>query len=333
VLPRNRQIPRLLALSAILLLAFFIAPLIGAYPLLDKLFGPDFSDQAAYIFLYLRLPRVVMAALSGAALAAVGMVMQALLRNPLASPYTLGIASGSTTGVLLALLLGLGSGLSGVGLVFIFGVIAAALTSLLIYFFALRKSESSGQSLILIGVTIGLIFAAVNLLIQFFADFSQAAMMLRWLMGGLHAVAWQAILVIAGPVLLAVYLLWRRREALNILSLGSELALAKGIDITRLARELFIATAVIIGAIVSQTGPIGFVGLIIPHAMRLFVGPDHRYLLPASLLAGATVLILADAVARTILAPVEIPVGIITAIAGGPAFLAMMLGHWRQKAR
>jgi iron complex transport system permease protein len=312
------------------LAAVVTAPLLGSTSIsLRRAFDPSlpFADNVdAQIFFVARLPRTLAGALVGGSLAAAGVVFQGLMRNPLATPFTLGVSSGAALGAMLAITFGWtigGLGIPAVPVASFAGSIAAVA---IVY--ALARARQGGLStttLLLAGVTMNAFFSALILFVQYFADFAETYRSLRWLMGDLDVSAYQPI-VAALPLLAVSFALfaWLARP-LNLLSLGSDRAETHGVDVRRAQRVAFFSASLATGAAVSVGGPIGFVGIIGPHLVRLMVGADHRVVLPASALFGAAFLVGCDLVARTVMAPVELPVGVITALIGGPFFLWLLV--------
>jgi len=279
------------------------------------------------ILLHVRLPRVVMALLAGTALALGGLVFQAMFRNPLATPFTLGVASGASLLVAVCIFVGLGqAAVGGFSLTQIAAIFGAAAAIALVYLLARATGEASSETLLLAGVSISFTASSLILFFQYMSDFTRSLQMVRWVMGGLSSIVdWHDILT-ALPVVFAAsaVIAWHHRE-LNLVSLGQSMAMARGVDVRRTRGILFFATSISVGMIVALCGPIGFVGLMAPHICRRLVGWDHRYLLPATILFGGPFLALCDAFGRTILAPAELPVGIITALLGGPFFIWLLL--------
>ena len=318
----------LLFLLFLLLAVLFIAPLVGSQPIdfgqiLEYLKGTE--TTSGLIFFRIRIPRIFLAAITGASLALAGVIFQALLRNPLATPYTLGVSSGGALGAVLMIKLG-GSfswwGFSTIQLAAFAGSLA---TIGLVYYLARRQKRISVYVMILAGVTASYFFGAMILLLHFVADFTETRQMIRWMMGGLDVVQpellWRSL-----PLLVISYLvLFSQSRMLNILSTSEEMALSKGVAVERVQKIAFLFASLLTGLVVAISGPIGFVGLIIPHVLRAINGYDHRYLIPASLLLGGTFLVVCDTIARTMLAPVDIPVGVITAVIGGPFFLWVLI--------
>jgi iron complex transport system permease protein len=307
-----------------------LAPLAGSTRIaLGRVFDPaiPFVDNAdAQIFFIARLPRVVAAALVGATLAGAGVVFQALLRNPLATPFTLGVSAGASLGAMLAITFGPTAGagpLLSVPIASFAGSIAAVIV---VYLLASARHRGFSTSVLLLaGVTMNAFFSAVILFVQYFADMAETMRTLRWLMGDLDVAGYGPIvaslpLAIAGTVAFATL-----PRALNLLALGPGQAEARGVNVVRAQRVAFFSASLATGAAVSLGGPIGFIGIIVPHLVRLLVGADHRVVLPSSMLFGASFLVACDLIARTVLSPVEIPVGIVTAVIGGPFFLWLLI--------
>ncbi len=312
--------------------ALLLAPTVGSTPIsLWRAFDrsiPWADNVDAQIFFVARLPRVLAAGLVGGALAASGVVLQALLRNPLATPFTLGVSAGAALGAMLAIAAGLDLGALGVSSVPLASFAGSMVATALVY--GLARSQSRGLStnvLLLAGVTLNSFFSALILFVQYLADFTQTFRTVRWLMGDLD-VGGYAPLVAALPLVVAALIAFAvLARSLNLLSLGSDAAAARGVDVVRAERLAFLSASLATGAAVSLAGPIGFIGIVVPHIVRLLVGSDHRLVLPASLFGGAAFLIACDLVARTALAPLELPVGVVTAMIGGPFFLWQLVRH------
>ncbi len=313
----------IVALAALLLLGVLIlAPLIGSTSIsFSKAFAGVSPD--AEILFYARFPRVLLAALVGGALAVTGVLFQALVRDALADPYVLGVAGGASCGAVLAICLGWrhAGSLSAIWLAASAG---AAIALLLVVGIASQGRRMSSFTLLLAGITINSICAAIILFLHNVANLTQSFAVLRWLMGSIEPVeystiGWLAILVIG--VVLFVFL---RARDWNLLAVGEEWAAARGVATQRMMIAGFVAGSLLTGTVTALTGPIGFLGLIVPHALRIRWGADHRLLIPCSFLVGAAFLPMCDTVARTALAPAEIPVGVITALLGGPFFIWLL---------
>jgi iron complex transport system permease protein len=317
----------LLLLLAIWIATLVAAPLVGSQRLsLAGIVHGDPSTQL--IFWQIRLPRILLSLLGGAALAVSGLGFQTLFRNPLAEPYTLGVSSGAALGAVLALRFEGGTflGLSLVGIASFAGALGA---TALIVGLALRRQGIETSTLLLAGVAVSLSCSAIILFLQYLADSTQTFRMVRWMMGGLSVVGYGEVLWLLPWVIAGSAALFALRWELNLLLTGEELAASRGVDLARLRRLVLLATSLMIGALVAVAGPIGFVGLIVPHMLRRLVGHDHLFLLPACILGGGAFLTLCDAAGRTVMAPAELPVGILTALLGGPFFLWLLV--WRRR--
>jgi iron complex transport system permease protein len=320
----------LVALAAVV--AVVLAPTVGSTPIsLRRAFDrslPWDENVDAQIFFVARLPRVLAAALVGATLAASGVVLQALLRNPLATPFTLGVSAGAALGAMLAIAAGLDLGALGVSSVPLASFAGSVVATAIVYWLA--RSQRRGLStnvLLLAGVTLNSFFSALILFVQYLADFTQAFRTVRWLMGDLDVGSYAPLVAALPLVALSLVAFAVLARSLNLLSLGTDAAAARGVDVARAERLAFLSASLATGAAVSLAGPIGFIGIVVPHLVRLLVGSDHRVVLPASACIGAAFLIGCDLVARTAMAPLELPVGIVTAMIGGPFFLWQLVRH------
>jgi len=328
-LNRRRYLTTLATFALFLLFVLALSPLLGPTPLNLKkaLFGLEpFADNVdANILFIARLPRVLLAAITGGALAVAGTVFQALLRNDLAAPITLGVASGSAFGAVLVIALG-GTfsvlGFSAVTLGAFTGALLAV--SLVLGLSRARHGEMPTAFMLLAGVTVNFFFAALVLLVHYLSDFVQSYRIVRWLMGGLDITDYATVLSICPPVFLGIATLIYFARDLNLISAGAGQAMSRGVNVAGVQKIALVAASLITGAVVAVSGPIGFVGLVVPHIVRLLVGADGRLLIPASMLFGASFLVLCDTVARTVIAPTEIPVGVITSMLGGPFFLWLL---------
>ena len=272
-----------------------------------------------------RVPRVLLAFMVGGSLAAVGASLQALLRNPLADPFVIGISSGAALGASVAILFGVGLSIVTLLVLPFCAFLGALLSILVVYRIAVSYGSFSIHALLLGGVVLNAIFSALVLFLTTLADPYKASGMYAWLMGSLTGPDFQTVLVLAGYLLLGIFVLVSQASALNLLTLGEEAACSLGVEVERVKRVVFTASALLTGAVVAFSGLIGFVGLIVPHAVRLMFGADHRLLLLASGILGGMFLMVADTVARTLLSPAEIPVGVVTALVGGPIFLYLLV--------
>lgn len=320
---KNRSAIMLLVFILLTIITFLIAPLVGSGYSDPGTFY--FSETGQQILMALRLPRVLFAFLVGFSLAMIGVAFQALLQNELATPYTLGVSSGGALGAVIAIKSGLALTFFGFTMTPIFSICGSLLTIYVIYHIARSGAGLSPLILILTGVTVSLLFSSLILFVHYLADFTETYRMIRWLMGGLQIVGWYYVLVLLPFVILSAIYFYRQASALNILSSGDELALSKGVDVLHLQRSIFFIGSALTGLVVAFAGPIGFLGLIIPHLVRLVIGADHRKLLIAAPIFGGTFLIWCDTIARTIISPAELPVGIITAMLGGPFFIWLLI--------
>lgn len=310
--------------------AVLVAPLFGSTHIsITRAFDwsvPWAANVDAQIFFVARLPRVLAAALVGSALAASGVMLQALLRNPLATPFTLGVSAGAALGAMLALVLGGAmASLSWASVPAASFVGALAAVGVVYLLAAGRHRGFSTGVLLLAGVTLNSFLSALILLVQYFADMTQTMQTLRWLLGDLDVAGYRP-LVAALPMLVIAYVVFfALAPSLNLLSLGGDLAAARGVNVVRVERVAFLTASLATGAAVSIAGPIGFIGIVVPHLVRMVIGSDHRLVVPASLGFGAAFLIACDLISRTVLAPIELPVGIVTALIGGPFFLWLLV--------
>lgn len=312
------------ALCAALLLGVAAGPS-GLAPgeVIAALRGDATSQAARDIVFGVRLPRVALGALVGAALASAGALFQALLRNPLADPFVLGVSGGAAVGGIAALSLGATLGL-GYGAVPPAAFAGAVLTTLALQAVAGVAGRVSPTHLLLCGVVFNAFASAAIVFLASLAGLQEGARIFLWLIGSLSAARPELIASVALFLVAGLACALPAARQLNLLALGEESAQQLGVDVTRLQRLLLLATSLMVGAAVSVAGLVGFVGLIIPHLLRLLLGPDHRLLLPTAALAGAIFLVLCDTAARTLFGGRELPVGAITALAGGPLFLLLL---------
>jgi iron complex transport system permease protein len=286
------------------------------------------GNDDADLFWMIRLPRVLAGMLVGGALAAAGCAFQAVLRNPLADPFTLGISSGSSLAAVIAIRLGLDGALGGTG-VGIAAFAGAAAAVFLVWRLGRVGGTLPPALLVLAGITIAMFCGATSMLVQFTADFAEVSRMLRWMMGSLDWMPYRTVGSAAIPIAIGLVVLLSQARALNALAAGDDAAASVGVNVGRSLATTFAVAAIIVGASIAVAGPIGFLGLMVPHALRALLGADHRLLMPASILAGGTMLVICDAVARLALAPAQLPVGVVTAMLGGPSFLIIMMRYKR----
>ena len=326
---RRRLAATLAGFGLLTFVALVLAPVVGSTSIhLSRVFDRSipFADNVdAQVFFVARLPRVIAAAIVGAGLSLSGVVFQGLLRNPLAAPDTLGISAGATLGAMLALTAHADFTFLGVSVVPL-TTFAGAIGALAIVF-ALslaRRRGTSSTVLLLAGIAISALLGAAGRFIQYLSDVTETFRTVQWLMGSLDVGSYAPILASLVPFGIACIGFATLPRVLDLISLGEEAAEARGVDVVRTERIALVSASLSTGAAVSLGGPVLFVGIIVPHMVRLIIGSDHRLVLPASALFGASFLIVCDLIARTIVAPVEMPVGIVTAIIGGPFFLWLL---------
>ena len=315
--------------GSLALAACLLAPLVGSTPIrLTAVFDRSipFADNVdAQIFFVARLPRVLAAALVGSGLALAGVVFQALLRNPLASPDTLGVSAGAALGAVLAITFNADFSLLGVSAIPLATLLGSLGALAIVYgLSAARRRGASSMVLLLAGVTLTTLFGALTTFVRYLADFTQTLQTVRWLMGSLDVGSYGPIGAALVPLTLACAGFATLPRVLDLLSVGAESAAARGVNVPRAEKIALASASLATGAAVSLAGPLSFVGIIVPHLVRLLVGADHRLVLPAAALFGSAFLIACDLVARTAFAPAELPVGIVTAIIGGPVFLWLL---------
>lgn len=339
---RSRQARMLIALLAVLLVAVALFSLTAgasqasSWSVLKSLFSSqinpdDITAQRDHIIIMdIRLPRIVLGILIGASLAVSGAVMQGLFRNPLADPGLVGVSSGAGLGAIVVIVLGSTFlapvlGFFGMYTLPLAAFIGGLTTTLILYRVATRRGRTSIATMLLAGIALGAMTGAFSGVLVYIADDRQLRDLTFWGMGSLAGATWIKILT-AGPIIaLTLFAAPFLARGLNALALGEATANHLGLPIQRIKNTAIILVAAATGASVAVSGGIGFVGIVVPHLLRLSIGPDHRYLLPASALLGASMLLLADAVSRTIVAPAEIPIGIVTAFVGAPFFLWILL--------
>jgi iron complex transport system permease protein len=270
------------------------------------------------------MPRVLLAFFVGGSLAMVGVALQALLRNPLADPFVIGISSGAALGAAIALLFGLGISVGSISALPVCAFAGALMSLMIMYRISAAQYGFSVYTLLLAGVVLNAIFSAFIMFLTSIADPNRAFAMYAWLMGTLTGPDWSTLGILVLYLGAGLVMLGMHAQSLNLLTLGEETARSLGVEVERVKKSVFLAAALLTGAVVSFSGIIGFVGLIIPHAVRLVVSADHRLLLPVAGLVGGMFLMMADTVARTALSPSEFPVGVITALVGGPVFLWLL---------
>ncbi|MGQ9730737.1 MAG: FecCD family ABC transporter permease [Candidatus Zipacnadales bacterium] len=272
----------------------------------------------------IRLPRLLLALLVGAGLATAGVVMQAFFQNPMAAPYVVGVSAGAALGATIGFVVWSEANVFGLTTRTLFAFVGAIGVTVVVYVLSRRGGRVHTSTLLLTGMAINALASALCSLLLVVAKRSDFSLIVLWLMGSVADRGWMAVWVLLGPVMLGWMALYLFSRELNVLLMGEEVAHHLGLDVERTKLILLFLSSILAAACVALTGMIGFVGLIVPHLMRLITGPDHRILLPAAAAGGAVLLILADVVARSIAAPIEIPIGIITSILGCPFFLFLL---------
>ena len=319
---RRRFWIAVLSSASAALVVLCLAPLIGSTSINYSRALAGLSPDSEILF-YTRLPRVLLALLAGGALAVAGVLFQAMLRDALATPYTLGVSSGASLGAVAAICLGWRE-VGHLPAIWLASVAGAAVVLFLVMGVATEGRRMSSFTLLLAGVSINTICLAAILFLQYIASFGQTFAIVRWLMGGIDAVDYSTLAWFAAAVLPAVGLIFLRARDWNLMAVGEDWAAARGVSVSRLMLSGYVLGSFLAGSVTALAGPIGFVGLIVPHALRLKLGADHRLLLPCSFFTGAAFLAVCDTLARTVLAPTEIPVGVVTALLGGPFFIWLL---------
>ena len=328
----------IIVLSVFLVLSILIAVTIGSTSIafsdvyrviLHQLFG--IGDPETYgagplhdIIIYIRLPRLILAVAVGMGLAVCGVVMQAIVKNPLADPYVLGVSSGASLGATLAIMLGVGSFL-GSNFVGIMGCAGAFAISLFVLLISNIGGRSNSVKLLLAGMALSSVCSAFSSFIVYFANDKEGMMSINyWLMGSLAGAEWENIAVILPLVLLCTLFFTTQYRVLNLMLLGDEVSITLGTDLHRYRNFYLLIASLMIGFIVYSSGMIGFVGLIIPHVVRILVGTDHKKLIPVSALLGAILLVWADVLCRVVIPKNELPIGILISMIGAPCFIYLM---------
>lgn len=292
---------------------------------LRTLFGQTDPGDSLWLILFrIRMPRVTMGVLVGATLSVCGVMMQGMFRNPLADPHILGVSSGAGLGATVAIALGLNTAALGLGAVTLFAFVGGTGSVLMVYLLSRRRGRMSTTALLLAGIAVGSLFSAGTMLIMRL-NHDKMDHIIFWTMGSLSTVVgWSHVLWCLPFCFIGMLTAFVFARDLNLLAHGEETALHLGVDVGRVRVALMLLTAVATAGAVSATGVIGFVGLIIPHVARMLFGPDHKHLIPLSALLGALFMLTMDTLARMLAAPLELPVGILTALCGGPFFLYLL---------
>ncbi len=298
------------------------APFVG----MDFIFPSQLfkNDLQTTIFFSLRVPRVIVAFVAGSGLALCGMMFQALFRNPLADPFTLGISSGASCGAAMTILIGLNGAFFGLSYISIGAFLGAALSMIFVFSLSNLQKASSNFAMLLSGIAISFLFSSILMFMQYISSLRDSFHIVRWLMGGIEIFGYQQILSMLPFVLTGMIIVFLKLPELDHLLSGDDLAKSRGVRVGRVKNLLLLAATLIVGSIVAVCGPIGFVGLMTPHICRMIFKTRHTVLGPASFLSGGIFLVLCDTAARVVIAPAEMPVGVITALLGGPFFLWLL---------
>ena len=313
-----------LAIAAVA--TMLIGPFIGGVPVaFDALLRPGGSDAGAVLLWKLRLPRILTAFFAGAALSVAGAAFQAMFRNPLATPFTLGVSGAASLGAALYMRWGAETGVAGLGGILSSFAGAAACVAA-VYALAWGRGGVSNARLLLAGVAISFCCSSLIMFSHYASTATDAFRMMRHLMGSLSSSGWETVTILLPVTLLGGILLWAVAWELDLLAVGEDIAQSRGVPVEKIRHAIFLVTCALEAFVVALCGPIGFVGLMIPHCCRLWFGGGHRTLLPASLLLGGIFLSTCDTVARTVVAPSEMPVGVLTSLIGGAFFLWLLFG-------
>lgn len=290
--------------------------------------GVTCDDSIRFIIFEVRLPRIILAVLTGSLLSMAGAVYQAIFQNPMADPYVIGISSGAAFGATIAIIFLPPMMLLGNSIVSLAAFLSAILTSILVYFISKTKRGVDTFSLLLTGVVISTVLSSFISLMML-AHKDEAMKIMTWTMGSFNAKSWNHVLTILIPTVIGIFFTIYHGKDLNVLVMGEEEAMTMGLDTKRLKRNMLLICALLTSIAVSVSGIIGFVGLIVPHFIRLIFGSEHKFLLKASFVFGAIFMLLSDTIARSLLGGFEVPVGIITSLIGGPLFLILLVRYRR----
>jgi iron complex transport system permease protein len=331
---RRRLLATVAGFGALTIAVCLTAPLIGSTTIhLSRVFDRTipFADNVdAQVFFVARLPRVLASVLVGSAFAIAGVVFQAFLRNPLASPDTLGVSSGATLGAVVVITFHIDSAVLGVSAVPVATFAGAAGALGIVYAMSIaRRRGTSSTVLLLAGVALSAFLGALNRFIQVLGDYTDTFRSIRWMMGSMDVGSYTDIVVALVPIAAACVAIGTLPRELDLVSIGAEAAESRGVDVRKAERVALVSASLLTGSAVSLGGPIPFVGIIVPHIVRLIVGADHRLVLPAAALFGGAFLVICDVIARTAFGAAGMPVGAITAFLGGPFFLWLLFRRMR----
>lgn len=335
---RRRRLAVLISLGLAMIAVIVIAVAFGAVnipvttsakiimnrvPIINRLISETWSPVEETIILTVRLPRVLLALLVGMGLSMAGVIFQALFRNPMAEPSIIGSSQGAALGATIAFFFGIELSLGGLTAVPLFAFVGSLTAVCLVYLIARSGGRVSISSLLLVGIAFSAFLASIVSLLMVVSE-DRMHSIFFWLMGGLGTQSWDMVVMVAPFIFVSAVISFFFAKDLNLFLLGEERAAQLGLGVEKFKWTMIAAASLMVGAAVSVSGIIGFVGLIVPHTVRLLTGPDHRYLIPGSLLGGGLFLVLADTLARTVIAPNELPVGIITALFGAPFFIYLL---------
>lgn len=312
----------ILVLSSIIIC--IASPFIGiSFISIDKIINNAFNSE---IFFTMRIPRVMTAFLAGGGLSLAGMVFQAVFHNPLAAPFTLGVASGASFGAAIMMLIGFSFGFLGTSIVSLGSFLGAIIAVSMVYGFSTLKRDTSSLTLLLSGIAVSFIFSSLLMFCQFLSDLRHSFQIVRWLMGGIEVFGYEHFIWLIPSLLIGIAAIILHLPHLDQILSGEEIAQSRGVDVKKTKIFLIFSTSLMVGGIVSVCGPIGFVGIMLPHICRQIFGIKHKILGFSSFLSGGIFLVICDTIARTLVAPFEIPVGVFTAMLGGPFFLWILFG-------
>jgi iron complex transport system permease protein len=318
---------RIIILTALIVVAIIVVvfcAFIGMKTLTPGLLVDNPFD--AHIFWYIRVPRVLTAFLAGAGLALCGMVFQALFRNPLADPFTLGTASGASCGASVTILFGLSGTVIGIPMIALGALFGAAIAMLLVYTISSLRQSFSSITMLLAGIAVSFLCSSLLMFLQYLSSMRDSFQIVRWLMGGIQVAGFGSVVAILPFWIIGVCIVLALLPHLDQMLVGEDLAQSRGLNVQKTKQLFLFSTTLIIGGIVAVCGPIGFIGLMTPHLCRRIVSGNHLFLGPACILCGGAILVIADTIGRTMIAPAELPVGVITALFGGPFFLILLFG-------
>lgn len=322
---RDHPLKVLLGLVVLSVVALLTAPFFGGFDVPFSVLWGDATANQTMVFWQMRVPQVLVAFLAGAGLSVSGMAFQAIFRNPLATPFTLGVASGASLGAALYLRSGVQLSLPGIPGISVAAFLGAFAAILLVYSLSTGRRKLSPTGMLLAGIAVSFCCSSLLLFVQYISRVGHSIRIMHWLMGGMTVFGYADLFNVLPFVLSGAAILLFYRHELNLLLVGDDIAAARGVAVGRVKLLLFFATSFTVAGVVAVTGPIGFVGMMMPHIARLLIGSDHRTLTPASLLAGGVFLVLCDRLARLVVPPSGIPVGVVTALLGGPFFLWLLI--------